>query len=73
MACIETMRRTLTRGMAAPQEKLLRIQLNQMPVGQRDTMKRVQALATRGLKEITSRFDEVDAKPQQQAVRATVW
>ncbi len=62
VACIETMRRTLTRGMAAPQEKLLRIQLSQVPVGQYDTMKQVQALATRGLKEISERFDEVDTR-----------
>ncbi len=62
MACIETMRRTLTRGIAKPQEKLFRLQLNEVPVSRRDTVKQVQALTKRGLKDITRRFDDVDAR-----------
>jgi hypothetical protein len=62
LACIETMRRTLMRGMAGPQEKLLKIQADQIPVSRRDTMKQVQGLARRGLNEVTGRFDEVDAR-----------
>jgi hypothetical protein len=62
LACIETMRRTLTRGMAGPREKLLLVPVTQLPVSRRDTMKQVQALMRRGLKEVTNRFDEVDAR-----------
>ncbi len=61
MACIETMRRTLMRGIARPQEKLFRLQMNEVPVSRRDTVKQVQALTKRGLKDITHRFDDVDA------------
>jgi len=61
LACIETMRRILMRGMAGPQEKLLRIQASRLSVSRRDTMKQVQGLARRGLKQVTSRFDKVDA------------
>ncbi|WP_428485377.1 hypothetical protein [Rhodopila sp.] len=62
MACIETMRRTLMRGIARPREKLLALQIIEVPVSRRDTVKQVQALARRGLKEITDRFDQVDAR-----------
>jgi hypothetical protein len=62
LACIETMRRSLARGMAAPQEKLLRIPATKLPAGRRETMVHVQALMRRGLKEITYRFDDVDAR-----------
>ncbi len=62
MACIETMRRTLSRGIARPQEKLLRLSPNEIPASRRDTVKQVQALTRRGLKDVTQRFDEVDAR-----------
>jgi hypothetical protein len=62
LACIETMRRTLTRGMTAPQEKLLRIKASDLPASRRDTLQQVQALARRGLKQIMARFDDVDAR-----------
>jgi hypothetical protein len=62
LACIETMRRLLTRGLAAPQEKLLRYHVNDVPASRRDTFQQVQGLARRGLKQITSRFDGIDAR-----------
>ena len=61
LACIETMRRTLARGMSGPQDKLLRIRVSDLPAARRDTVHQVQALARRGLKEIDHRFDTVDA------------
>jgi hypothetical protein len=62
MAYIETMRRTLTRGMGPMREKLLRMPMGQVPISRQETFKQVQALATRGLKEIMNRFDDVDAR-----------
>jgi len=61
LAYIETMRRTLARGMSGPQDKLLRIRVADLPAARRDTVHQVQALARRGLKEIDGRFDTVDA------------
>jgi hypothetical protein len=61
MACIETMRRTLIRGSVRLREKLFAIQVSEVPVSRRDTVKQVQALARRGLKDITDRFDQADA------------
>ena len=43
-------------------EKLLRIPIGEVPVSRQETVKQVQALARRGLKEIMSRFDEVDVR-----------
>ena len=62
MACIETMRRTLMKGITKPQEKLIRLQMTDVPVSRRETVKQVQSLTKRGLKEITQRFDDVEAK-----------
>ena len=62
MAYVESMRRTLTRGITPIKDKLLRMPLSQIPVSRQETFKHVQALATRGVKEITSRFDEVDVR-----------
>jgi hypothetical protein len=62
MACIETMRRTLLRGMAGPQEKLLRLRAADFSAARRDTLHQVQALTRRGLKQISARFDEVDGR-----------
>ncbi len=62
MACIESMRRTLTRGMGPMREKLLRMPMGQVPLSRQETFKQVQALATRGLKEVMSRFDDVDVR-----------
>jgi hypothetical protein len=62
LACIETMRRALTRGIAAMQEKLLRFRVSDFPNSRRDTLHQVQDLARRGLREITRRLDEVDAR-----------
>lgn len=60
MAYIETMRRALTRGIASMRDKLLSLGPGEVMVSQRDTVKQVQTLAGLGVKEITSRFDEVD-------------
>jgi hypothetical protein len=62
LACIETMRRTLGRGMTPLQDKLLKARISDVPAARRDTLHQVQALTRRGLKEITHRFDEVDAR-----------
>jgi hypothetical protein len=62
LACIETKRRTLMRGLTGPLEKLRQVQVAQMLVGQRATMAHVQALAKRGLQEIANRFAEVDRR-----------
>ena len=62
LACIETKRRTLMRGLTGPLEKLRHVQVAQMLVGQRATMAHVQALAKRGLQEIANRFAEVDRR-----------
>ncbi len=60
VACIETMRRILMRGRVGLQEKMLRIQADQILISRRDTITQVQALARRGLKEVTNRLDDVD-------------
>jgi hypothetical protein len=62
LACIETMRRGLIRGMEAPHDKLLQIRSADLPPAGRATTKQVQDLARRGLQEITNRFDEVDGR-----------
>jgi hypothetical protein len=62
MAYIEAMRRTLTRGIGRLKEKMLAVQASVVPASRRDTVTRVQALARRGLKTITHRFDEVDIR-----------
>jgi hypothetical protein len=56
------MRRVLTRGMAGPREKLLKLRADQVPASRRDILHQVQLLTRRGLKEIGSRLDEVDAR-----------
>jgi hypothetical protein len=62
MACVETMRRALMRGIAPLRAKLLGVQEASVPVSRRDTVIQVQALARRGLKPIADRFDEVDGR-----------
>jgi hypothetical protein len=62
MACIETMRRTLMRGIVPLRAKLLGVNEASVPVSRRDTVKQVQALARRGVKATTDRFDDVDAR-----------
>ena len=62
MAYIEAMRRALGRGIAGVQDKLMHIQPGEVFTRQRETFKQVQALARRGIKEIMSRFDDVDAR-----------
>ncbi|MDR3533757.1 MAG: hypothetical protein P4L90_24745 [Rhodopila sp.] len=62
LAYVESMRRTLARGISGPREKLLRIKADQVPVSRQETVKQVQALARRGLTEIMSRFDDVDIR-----------
>jgi hypothetical protein len=62
MACIEYMRRTLIRNIDGLRDKLLRIDVTQVPTSRQDTVKQVQALTRRGLTEITNRFDEVDLR-----------
>jgi hypothetical protein len=62
MAYIECMRRTLIRGIMGLQEKLLRIDLSQVPSARHDTVQQVQRLGRRGLTEITHRFDAVDVR-----------
>jgi hypothetical protein len=62
MAYIESMRRILGRGISAMQDKLLRVQMGDVPVSRQDTFKQVQGLARRGLKEIMVRFDDVDLR-----------
>ena len=60
MAYIECMRRTLIVGITGLCEKLLRIDLAQVPTSRQDTVKQVQALGRRGLTGISRRFDAVD-------------
>lgn len=62
MAYIECMRRTLIRGMLALRDKLLRVDLVQVPTSRQDTVQQVQSLARRGLSDITQRFDAVDIR-----------
>ncbi len=62
MSFIECMRRTLIRGINGPKDKLLRIDVSQAPSSRHDTVKQVQALTRRGLKEISNRFDTVDVR-----------
>ena len=62
MAYIECIRRTLLKGITGPREKLLRVDLAVVPGDRKDTVKQVQALARKGLAEITSRFDVVDVR-----------
>jgi hypothetical protein len=60
MAYIECMRRTLILGITGLCEKLLRIDLAQVPTSRQETVKQVQTLGRRGLTEIQRRFDAVD-------------
>jgi hypothetical protein len=62
LACIETMRRTLLRGVAGPLKKMHQIPVTQLLADQRSTISHVVALAKRGLQEINSRFAEVDSR-----------
>jgi hypothetical protein len=62
MAYIETMRRTLARGIDTLRAKLLQLPAGEIPVSQRETVNQVQTLAHTGIKEIMSRFDEVDVR-----------
>ena len=43
-------------------EKLIRMPMGQVPISRQETFKQVKSLATRGLKEIMGRFDEVDVR-----------
>jgi hypothetical protein len=62
MAHIECMRRTMIRGMTALREKLLRIDVTQLPASRQETLKQVQLLTRKGLSEISTRFDLIDAR-----------
>jgi hypothetical protein len=62
MAYIEAMRRPLTRGITNMREKLLHIDSGEVPISQQETFKQVQSLARLGIKEVMSRFDEVDVR-----------
>jgi hypothetical protein len=62
MACVETMRRTLLRGIAGPLKKMQQIPAAQLLAAQRSTIGHVLDLAKRGLLEITNRFAEVDCR-----------
>jgi hypothetical protein len=62
MAYIEAMRRPLTRGIGNIREKLLKISLGEVAISQQETFKQVQSLARLGIKEIMSRFDDVDVR-----------
>jgi hypothetical protein len=62
MAYIEAMRRPLTRGIGNIRDKLLQIVLGEVPISQQETFKQVQSLARLGIKEIMSRFDDVDVR-----------
>jgi hypothetical protein len=62
MAYIEAMRRALTRGIGSVREKLLRFQLGEVPISHQDTIQQVQSLAHLGIKDIMSRFDDVDGR-----------
>jgi hypothetical protein len=62
MAHIETIRRGLIRGIGNIRDKLLKLELGGVPISQQETVKQVQSLARLGIKEITGRFDEVDAQ-----------
>ena len=62
LACIETKRRTLMRGLTGPLEKMRHVPVAKLLASQRATMAHVQALAKRGLQEITNRFAEVDRR-----------
>ena len=62
MAYIESMRRTLTRGISGMRDKLFGTKTDDVPVSRQETVKQVQALTRRGLTEIMSRFDDVDVR-----------
>jgi hypothetical protein len=62
VAYIECMRRMLIRGIVALQEKLMRIDLAQVPAARHATVQQVQALGRRGLAEIKRRFDALDTR-----------
>ena len=62
MAYIEAMRRPLTRGIGNIRDKLLKIALGEVPLSQQETFKQVQSLARLGIKEVMSRFDDVDVR-----------
>jgi len=62
MAYIESLRRALARGLVHIRDKLLHIQIGEVPVSQQDSVKQVQLLARIGNKEIMNRFDEVDVR-----------
>jgi hypothetical protein len=60
MAYIEAMRRPLARGVGGIRDRLLHIHPGEVPVSHQATVKQVQALGRLGIKEIMSRFDDVD-------------
>jgi hypothetical protein len=62
MAYIEAMRRALARGISSLRDKLLHVPIGEVPMSQQATVKQVQLLAKTGIKEITNRFDGVDAR-----------
>jgi hypothetical protein len=62
LAYIEAMRRTLARGIGSIRDKLLKIPTGEVPVSHRDSVNQVQVLARRGIKEIMTRFDDIDAR-----------
>ncbi|HEX4367713.1 MAG TPA: hypothetical protein VH023_12825 [Rhodopila sp.] len=62
MAYIEAMRRPLTRGITNMREKLLHLDSGEVPISQQETFKQVQSLARLGIKEVMTRFDQVDVR-----------
>lgn len=62
MAYIETMRRTLARGIDTLRDKLLNVRVSEVPLSERETVNQVQILARTGIKQIMSRFDDVDVR-----------
>jgi hypothetical protein len=59
VAYVESMHRSLTRGLTTMSEKLLRNQ-DQVPAQHLETIKQVQSLARSGMAEIKRRFQEID-------------
>jgi hypothetical protein len=61
LSYIETMRRILGRNLQVMRERLVGRSIPELPSVRRDTYRQVQALARRGVGEITRRFDDIDA------------
>jgi hypothetical protein len=60
LAYLETMRRTLTRGMSEQRDKLFPTLSDHIPAARRDMLRQVQILTRRGTAEITRKLDEAD-------------